>query len=786
MYSPLGTSTWECTAQVCNFKAGYSVPNGQQSPIQLQAKGAAAPPVEDPQLNCDTNWNPLTWLGCPVLHLINTTINSIDRAIINLLTVESDTIFNEAYPPGHPQAGQENKAGVAYKSAWSSFRTIALGILVVGALIMIIGQALGFAALDAYTVKKVIPRLLVAVIGIALSWDIMKFFVEFTNNLGIGVRQLIFWPFRGIGDNHLINDGGSAIITLLTLGAIPALGLGGLLAFAGTALLALLIAFMVLVLRQLIIVVLILFAPIAIAAYILPNTQGIWKLWYESFTKALMMFPIIMAFLAVGRVMAQTSSNGSIVGEIVAFVAYIMPYFLIPLTVRFAGGALRTVGGFVNDRGRGGFDRLKKYRQGKIASNFEAMKHGTRFNERPDGKGFRAKFNTFTQTAASVPDARIGYNPSQWKNRLSSHMSNHDDLAADEALEKNANVRGFSGNDDFIQAARYGKGDDNETLKYLTDKSIAGHEYDEDTAKRAVALIRRARMDMSPEVFDRVLAKALPATGTAWKTDVDDEEAFDKETGEIKKGGAGEMFETIIQAAHGDGVARARMFAKMRSDATRAGRHELAGGSFSQGLRVMEDLARGYTVVGKDKDGKDITQVVDAKWASNKMWEYAEEANGGYQWANARQSTWKAEAIRMHVQFRDKAAERIDKRTAIMKDTSLTPEKRQQLLDVADRDFMRQGAKIKAVLEEMGRAAPEKAEVFANDIMGQRITDMNGSTGSVRQVLEQISSDPVFQQYRREYTAARDADELEKINRERQRAADNEAQGQSTLPGMRP
>ncbi|MDB5181247.1 MAG: hypothetical protein JWP13_10, partial [Candidatus Saccharibacteria bacterium] len=348
------------------------------------APAEAAATQEDPEMDCDMTWNPLTWFLCPLVKLLNSTINGLDNAITGLLTVEQDKIFNTASDPGR-----------GYYKAWQTFRGIALGLLVIGALIMIISQALGFDFLDAYTIKKVVPRLLVAIIGIALSWEIMRWFVILTNNLGMGVRSLIYYPFVEAGMGNLGDTAlaGGAIIPLLLTGGFLGLGLMGLLSFGATALLALFIAFMVLILRQLVIVVLILFAPIAIAAYILPNTQGIWKLWYESFTKALMMFPIIMAFLAVGRVYAMTSGGegATVDGQIIAFVAYIIPYFLIPLTFRFAGGALSTLGGFVNNRGRGAFDRLKKYRGNQMATNMQAMKENRRFN--PNANGRLGKIN---------------------------------------------------------------------------------------------------------------------------------------------------------------------------------------------------------------------------------------------------------------------------------------------------------------------------------------------------------------------------------------------------------
>lgn len=308
----------------------------------------------NPELDCGTPWVSLTWYLCPVVHLINSILYGLDNAITSLLSVDQSKIFDTS-----------TVTGAGYYKAWQAFRSIALGILVIAALIMIIGQALGFEVLDAYTIKKVLPRLIIAIIGISLSWDIMNWFVGFTNDLGFGIRNIIYFPFHSVnGFDANLNNGAVLLLGLLTGGAIIALGLLGLLSFGVTALLGLIVGFIVLVLRQLIIVALILAAPVAIVCYVLPNTQNIWKIWHESFTKALLMFPLIISFIAIGRVMAILSSgpDSTAVSQIIGLISYIIPYFLIPLTLRFAGGILRTVGGFVNDRSSGVFDGLKKYR----------------------------------------------------------------------------------------------------------------------------------------------------------------------------------------------------------------------------------------------------------------------------------------------------------------------------------------------------------------------------------------------------------------------------------------
>lgn len=341
-----------------------------------------------PGLTCDISFNPLTWLLCPAVKGMINIVGDLDDIITSQLSVGSpgnsenpSQIFCTSSSTGNARQSCES-----YKKAWAVVRNIALGLMVLAGLIILIAQALGMEILDAYTIRKTLPRVLIAAIGITLSWQLMQFFVTFTNALGFGVRYLIYQPFVGL-DSATLQGGGSVATGIVGAAAITALGIFGLLSFAATAALAVFVAFLVLIVRQLLIIILIIFAPIAIVAYILPNTQNVYKIWWDSFAKALLMFPIIAAFIAAGRVFAVVSgvNGGGALGQLMGFAAYFMPYFLLPLTFRFAGGALRNIGGFVNDRSRGGFDRLRNYRAEQAKKNIELMRTNRRFN--PNRKG---------------------------------------------------------------------------------------------------------------------------------------------------------------------------------------------------------------------------------------------------------------------------------------------------------------------------------------------------------------------------------------------------------------
>ncbi len=312
-------------------------------------------------LECETTANPLTWIMCPLIATANQAVVLLDKAISNEMTIDTDKFLGD------------NNSGNGFFSAWSSFRFIALTLLVVIALIMIFSEALSIDAFDAYTIRKVLPRLIIAIIFVTLSWSVCKFAIEVSNDLGQGVGALITAPFSGI-DAAKVDSGTSTLAVAGFAVGAGSLGLLGLLSFGLTALLAVFVAFFVLVIRKMLILLLVILAPIAIVASVLPNTQRFWKMWWDFFLKALLAFPIIMAFIATGRVFSRVVSSvpdAGLLEQFIAFAAYFLPYFMIPTAFKLAGGAVGAVSGMVNDRTKGLSAGIGKFRQNSGARHRE-------------------------------------------------------------------------------------------------------------------------------------------------------------------------------------------------------------------------------------------------------------------------------------------------------------------------------------------------------------------------------------------------------------------------------
>lgn len=320
----------------------------------------------------------LDWVLCPVITLMKEAIKAVDSFVMGQLQIPADKIF---------------ASDSGYYKAWNAFRILATALIVISGLVIIIAQTAGFEALDAYSIKKALPRLIAAVIGISLSWPLMKFFVDFSNVLGNDIKQIILAPFSGLSNDVGITANILSFTALVGGGFI--LGAMGLLALVGSALVALFWGAIVLIIRQVLVIVLIVFAPVAIACAILPNTQKFWNLWRENFIGILMAFPLIAGFIAASQAFAKVAYNGGTTQNIIGIIAYFAPYFLIAQVFKLAAGALSTItGGFAQRRTGSLNQRLAAFRGRKAKENFELMQTNRRFN--PNRGGFLGKVSRKT------------------------------------------------------------------------------------------------------------------------------------------------------------------------------------------------------------------------------------------------------------------------------------------------------------------------------------------------------------------------------------------------------
>jgi hypothetical protein len=156
---------------------------------------AASPTPKSADMLCSDNSGVLGWVLCPVLKLLDGAINWVEGQIKDFLFID---------PSHFSRTGTDGGTSGLYK-AWSTFRGIATVVIVIIALLMIFSEAMGQGIFDNYSVKKILPKLLLAGIAIQLSWFLMTSLVNIFNIIGDGIGGLMLQPFttngKPIGDS---------------------------------------------------------------------------------------------------------------------------------------------------------------------------------------------------------------------------------------------------------------------------------------------------------------------------------------------------------------------------------------------------------------------------------------------------------------------------------------------------------------------------------------------------------------------------------------------------------
>jgi hypothetical protein len=530
-------------------------------------------------LDCQWKWyNPITWFVCPLVDLAKEAVDQLDAQIRNQLHFDVGKYFDTSKctpaPPNTPDPCIAN----ATKRAWSAFRYLAYGLLSIIVLIMILSQATSFGPFDAYTIKKILPRLAIALITITLSWQILALVIGISNDIGSGIGSLIETPFKTALGNATIGQAGSLGLGAFAVGGLLALGMIGVASLAFTAMIAVIIAFFVLTFRNIVIILLVILAPVAIISWVMPATQKAWKFWSETLTSMLLAYPIIVAFISMGRVFSVISSrDGSIAGQFIAFIAYFGPYFALPTAFRLAGGAMAQLGGLANDKSRGIFDRQKKYRAGKTAENVGKLKSGSRFADRnPLARGF----NRTSVGLGTGVKGRFG---------LGTRGNQAVDLARRSAvpdLMKSREFAGIQNNDDALMAATY---DNAEAAQQALQRRQG---WDAERARRAVAATQASIGFGRPQAL--AAAQQLVSTGTGYT-------------------GIQDMTETLARAAGGNSSTAASLAGFANSETKRTGRMDLAPG-FSN----LNDLVQRQAGLSGDSapGEQDFANATRAAWQS--------------------------------------------------------------------------------------------------------------------------------------------------------------------------
>ena len=306
---------------------------GQSAKIEAPAEGDG----EEEKNSCGIDG--IGWLVCPVMNFVASLNDAAYSAISGFLDIK-------------PAILSDSGASGA-KQGWEFFRNIANAIFAVIFLWVIFSQ-ISNVGVSNYGIKKILPRLIIGALLVNLSYYLCQIFVDLSNILGHTLKDALESGAGEIGANSEATGLGSEIIAkilgLTGAGLFIALAVG--LPTLAAGFLAIMTVFIILVVRQAGIILLIAMSPMAFAAWLLPNTEDLFKKWIKMFRGLLLVFPIISLLYGAGKLAGAVLASSATVDpnnpdetmQLVALAATTIPLIATPFVLQNSLSSLGSIG----------------------------------------------------------------------------------------------------------------------------------------------------------------------------------------------------------------------------------------------------------------------------------------------------------------------------------------------------------------------------------------------------------------------------------------------------------
>ena len=291
--------------------------------------------------SCKDSMGSIGWWVCPVTGTLAKAIDFMYGAIRDILVINPVEI----------------KDGQPVYEIWKYFRSITNIVFIIFLLVVVYSQITGFG-ISNYGVKKALPKLIVMAIMVNLSFIICSLLVDVSNIVGDSLRGVfenvetasiatMNWDSSAMGIKMsnmyealagglviggvalAFNPGSIFMLVPVILGAIVAVA-SGLITIA---------------LRQAVVVLLIVIAPLAMVANVLPNTESLFTKWKNLLTRMLVFYPMFSLLFGAahlaGFVIIASAKDG--LGLIIGIAVQIFPLFFCWKLMEMSGTMLGTI-----------------------------------------------------------------------------------------------------------------------------------------------------------------------------------------------------------------------------------------------------------------------------------------------------------------------------------------------------------------------------------------------------------------------------------------------------------
>lgn len=328
---------------------------GQSAEIETPSEGDGG--EEEGKNSCGVDG--IGWLVCPLMSFAGSLGDASYSAISYFLSIDKG-IFKD----------QENGG---LEQAWKFFRDIANAVFAVIFLWVIFSQ-ISNVGVSNYGIKKILPRLIIGALLVNLSFYLCQIAVDLSNILGFSLKGVLEGAASKVGTQSAeVGTFNTLIVGGLTLAG------AGLFIFLAVSiptimalLLALLVVLVILIVRQAAVILLIAISPLAFAAWLLPNTENLFKKWMSVFRGLLIVFPLISLLYGAGKlagaVLAASATddpnNPKETMQFAALAASILPLIATPFVLK---SSLNSLGSFAGKLG--GLSGLANKKLGSTIAN---------------------------------------------------------------------------------------------------------------------------------------------------------------------------------------------------------------------------------------------------------------------------------------------------------------------------------------------------------------------------------------------------------------------------------
>lgn len=260
-----------------------------------------------------------------------------------------------------------------YYDSWTKVRDLANAILVVIFLGIVISQVSNIG-ISNYGIKKMLPRLVIVAVAINISYYLMQVIIDIANITGKSIDG-IFSGFESYSGLKAANGWSVLFDSILlsatvagsvgvTLAAGAVLGWPAIILFLGAmiipAIIGIIAGLLALQVRSMLIPILAIFSPVALVAWVLPNTQKLFDKWKSMFTGLVFLYPLASIYygglkFATSITLTSGESEPISIQRLMALAALFIGTFMVAVIAiksnSIMGKIVGGIGGFANKLG---------------------------------------------------------------------------------------------------------------------------------------------------------------------------------------------------------------------------------------------------------------------------------------------------------------------------------------------------------------------------------------------------------------------------------------------------